>query len=257
MDLGFGEAPAHFESPSQIARVLTEGWVAMRMFCPGCGADSLEAFANNRDVADFHCPACAEEYELKSQKGRFGPRVVDGAYAAMLRRMASSNNPNLLLMTYDMARLAVTNLMVVPRHFFVPAVIEARKPLALTARRAGWQGCNILLCAIPASGKIHLVRDGVLAPRDEVLGQWRRTLFLRDERPDARGWLLEVMRCVELIGAPAFTLADVYAFEPRLAALYPDNRNVRPKIRQQLQVLRDHGWLEFEGKGRYRLAAAD
>ena len=51
------------------------------------------------------------------------------------------------------------------------------------------------------------------------------------------------MRCVERIGRPEFTLDDVYAFEPHLSRLYPDNRNVRPKIRQQLQVLRDHGWL--------------
>lgn len=27
------------------------------------------------------------------------------------------------------------------------------------------------------------------------------------------------------------------------------------KIRQQLQVLRDGGWLMFEGRGRYRLRA--
>jgi type II restriction enzyme len=47
-------------------------------------------------------------------------------------------------------------------------------------------------------------------------------------------------------------LADVYAFEPRLAALYPGNSHVRPKIRQQLQVLRDKGWLAFNGRGTYR-----
>ena len=62
------------------------------------------------------------------------------------------------------------------------------------------------------------------------------------------------MKCVEAIGRPDFTLADVYAFEPHRAAAYPDNRNVRPKIRQQLQVLRDHGWPQFLGGGRYRLS---
>lgn len=50
----------------------------------------------------------------------------------------------------------------------------------------------------------------------------------------------------------ALTLDAVYAHEARLAALYPGNRNVRPKIRQQLQVLRDRGWLSFDGGGRYR-----
>ena len=54
------------------------------------------------------------------------------------------------------------------------------------------------------------------------------------------------------MGRPEFTLADVYAHEAALAALYPGNNNVRPKIRQQLQVLRDQGWLTFSGRGIYR-----
>ena len=61
------------------------------------------------------------------------------------------------------------------------------------------------------------------------------------------------MKCVEDIGLHSFTLDDVYAHEARLQAIYPGNNNVRPKIRQQLQVLRDQGLLEFTGRGRYRL----
>jgi type II restriction enzyme len=61
------------------------------------------------------------------------------------------------------------------------------------------------------------------------------------------------MKCVELIGRKEFELQDVYAFESRLKVLYPNNRHVREKIRQQLQVLRDHGYLEFVSRGFYRL----
>jgi type II restriction enzyme len=65
--------------------------------------------------------------------------------------------------------------------------------------------------------------------------------------------LLAVMKAVEAVGRPEFTLDDAYAHEAALSALYPDNRNVRPKIRQQLQVLRDRGWLEFtKRRGTYR-----
>ena len=51
------------------------------------------------------------------------------------------------------------------------------------------------------------------------------------------------------------TLDEVYAHEAALATLYPGNNNVRPKIRQQLQVLRDRGWLAFNGRGAYRRAS--
>jgi hypothetical protein len=38
----------------------------------------------------------------------------------------------------------------------------------------------------------------------------------------------------------------------RTAELHPANRHVRDKTRQQLQVLRDLGLVEFLGGGRYR-----
>ena len=255
MNLGFDEAPTAFESGSQNARVWTEQWVSAWLYCPSCGAQNLSGYERNRPVADFHCASCSEEFELKSQKGKFGRKVVDGAFGTMCDRLAASNNPNLILMRYDVARFGVTDLFLVPKHFFIQDIIEKRKPLASTARRAGWVGCNILLSEVPETGKIHVIRDRELAPKALVMEQWKSTLFLRQQGLAGRGWLIEVMKCVDLIGQPTFTLDDVYAHEDRLSSLYPGNRNVRPKIRQQLQVLRDNGYLDFVGRGRYRRRA--
>ena len=52
----------------------------------------------------------------------------------MCERLAATNNPNLMLMNYDLAQLSVVNLFVVPKHFFVREIIEERKPLAVSAR---------------------------------------------------------------------------------------------------------------------------
>jgi type II restriction enzyme len=48
------------------------------------------------------------------------------------------------------------------------------------------------------------------------------------------------------------TLQDVYAFAAHLEKLHPANRHVRDKIRQQLQVLRDLGLIEFLGRRGYQ-----
>jgi type II restriction enzyme len=61
------------------------------------------------------------------------------------------------------------------------------------------------------------------------------------------------MKCVESLGKRDFTLDEVYAFDRYLGDLYPGNRNIRPKIRQQLQYLRDRGFVEFVSRGSYRL----
>jgi type II restriction enzyme len=170
----------------------------------------------------------------------------------MCQRLEAHNNPNMMLLNYNIASGA-TNLFVVPKQFFVRDIIEERKPLAESARRGGWVGCNILLFRVPDAGKIFIVRDGIVLDRQAVLDQWQRTVFLRFESDASRGWLLNVLRCVEMIGRSEFTLEDVYAFEMRLSGLYPMNQHVRQKIRQQLQVLRDRGFLEFVGRGRYRI----
>jgi hypothetical protein len=36
--------------------------------------------------------------------------------------------------------------------------------------------------------------------------------------------------------------------------VYPLNQHIKEKIRQKLQILRAHGYLEFLGRGIYRLA---
>ncbi len=224
-----------------------------RAYCPHCGNPKISAFPNNKPLADFYCTSCSEEFELKSQKGKFGAKVLDGEFNAKCERLAASNNPNLLLMNYDLKSLTVVNLFIVPKHFFVREIIEERKPLAATARRAGWIGSKILLDRVPESGKIHIVRGGIVRPKEAVLAEWQRTLFLRNESPDTRGWLLDVMKCVESLGKRDFTLDEVYAFEGQLRDLYPGNQNVKPKIRQQLQFLRDRGFIEFVSRGNYRL----
>jgi len=64
---------------------------------------------------------------------------------------------------------------------------------------------------------------------------------------------LDVLDIVRGIGRSEFTLAEVYAQEAALGRLHSQNLHVRDKIRQQLQVLRDLGLVEFLGGGIYRV----
>ena len=94
----------------------------------------------------------------------------------------------------------------------------------------------------------------MVKPKKEVLEKWSRTEFFKTTRDiEAKGWLLDVLLCVERIRKEEFTLDEMYAFESYLQAKHPLNNNVKPKIRQQLQFLRDRGLIEFVGRGKYRL----
>jgi len=242
-----------YHSPSQIARVLTEDWAKRESYCPRCGEKIFE-YENNRPVADFYCAKCKEDYELKSKNGNSGKKINGGAYSTMIERLNDKNNPNFFFLNYSSRDWEVKNFIVIPKHFFVPGIIEKRKPLSLSAKRANWVGCNILMSGIPESGKIFYIKDGDVLTREKVLNQWQNTLFLRDvDGNESKGWLLDIMQCVDRLGTKDFTLAEMYVFEDVLSKKYPRNNFIKDKIRQQLQVLRDKGYLEFLGRGKYRL----
>ena len=134
---------AQYKSKSQKIRVMSENWVGKNMFCPCCGNPHICGLKNNEPVADMKCNCCGEIFELKSKDGRIGNRINDGAYATMIARITSITNPALFIMRYS-KDYNVTDLTLIPKFFFVPHIIEKRKPPAPTARRAGWTGCNIL-----------------------------------------------------------------------------------------------------------------
>lgn len=244
----------NYKSLSQKIRVLTEGWVDNEIFCPACGCD-IEHYANNKPVADFFCLNCKEDYELKSKKDSIGSKIVDGAYRTMLERLRSNNNPNFFLLNYSLQDLEVLNFFVIPKHFFIPQIIEKRKPLSRSARRAGWVGCNISLQNIPQTGKIFYIKDKQIESKEKVLKNWGKTLFLREEKKTpAKGWILDIMNCIDRLNKKKFSLDEVYTFKNFLASKYPNNRYIKDKIRQQLQFLRDKGYLRFVARGEYELA---
>ena len=130
-------------------------------------------------------------------------------------------------------------------------MIVKRKPLSVTAKRAGWVGCNIDLRKVPESGKVFLVKNQQVVAQKIVSQQFRQSLFLRAQSKHARGWTLDVWQCIDRLDNQ-FTLKQVYHFVGELQAKHPDNHHIQDKIRQQLQVLRDKGIIEFVGRGYYR-----
>jgi type II restriction enzyme len=243
-----------YTSSSQQSRVISESWCLNNLYCPACPSPKLRDLPRNAEAVDFICERCSSGYQLKSAKTRLGNKVLDSAYRVMIERVESGTMPHLLALRYDVD-WKISTLLLIPGFFFTRSAIERRKPLGPTARRAGWVGCNILLGHIPPSGRIPIIEDCKTVPPEKVRKAFKALDDLREIKPgrEARGWTLDVLRVVENLGKKDFTLADVYAYESELQKLHPDNRHVRDKIRQQLQVLRDLGRLKFFSPGVYEL----
>ena len=242
-----------YKNNSQRARVATEAWGTENLYCLNCESNQLSCAPPNTAAVDFTCPECESSFQLKAQSHSFGGKIVDAAYTTMLQKIRADQTPNLIALHYELADWKVRNVFLVPHFAFSISAIEKRSPLAKTARRAGWVGCNILLTEIPPDARIPLVVNGSPANPNSARKQYARVRPLQKLRPEMRGWTLDVLNLLRSLHKQTFSLADAYALEPHLSSLHPANRHVRPKIRQQLQILRDLGLLTFLGHGNYRL----
>jgi type II restriction enzyme len=252
MNLSFDTKLAQgYSSNSQIARILTENWVLNNSYCPSCGDLPLIDFKNNRPVADFYCKNCSEEFELKSKGGKLTNTITDGAYSTMIERINSDNNPNFFFLTYT-KEWRVNDFLIIPKQFFTEEIIIKRPPLLPTARRAGWIGCNIDISKVVDSGKVFLVKNSNIIDREVVNATFKKTLFLREKSTEAKGWILDILKCVDEIKSDRFNLDEIYRFEQKLKTKYPNNNFIKDKIRQQLQILRDKGIIEFISRGQYK-----
>ena len=240
-----------YKSNPQKIRVLSESWVDNEIFCPNCGCN-VDSYENSKPVADFYCPSCSEDYELKSKKDNMGKRILDGAYRTMIERLQSANNPNFFFLNYDVKNYEVLNFAVIPKHFFVPEIIIKRNQGI--KNRPNYIMCSIDLTLIPQSGKIFYIKNKIVEQKKAVLEKWEKTLFLREsEKTGLKGWILDIMNCIDRLGKREFTLEEMYSFENILSQKHSSNKHIKDKIRQQLQFLRDKGYLEFISKGRYQL----
>lgn len=238
-----------YKSPSQIARVTTEAWAGENLFCPNCPSPTLNPTTANTPVIDFICLRCQETFQLKGSSRPIGHRLLDGAYATMMEAVMSQNTPNLYILQYDRSQWNVRHLLLIPHFVFTASAIEKRRALSSTARRAGWVGCNILLGNLPQDAKIPLVQHGSVIPSKIVRKKYRQLQPLKELTLKERGWMLDVLWAVRELGKNVFTNADIYAYESHFQRLHPNNRHIRDKIRQQLQVLRDGGFLRQISRG--------
>ncbi|MFA6867135.1 MAG: DpnI domain-containing protein [Clostridia bacterium] len=250
MDIKIVEVKNNFRSKSQIGRIRTETWVKNNLYCPICGSAKIEKLENNRPVSDFKCPHCNELFELKSSTKKYGGSVLGGNYNKMIEVINSNNVPNFIFLHYN-SELIICNLFIVPKCFFTSQIIKKREPLKSTAIRAGYIGSNILLEKIPNCGKIYLIKNFKELSKSEVLKKLAMIKPFNSVQLNEKGWTFEVLSIVENL-PNEFLLEHIYEKEKPFRSIYPKNNNIKEKIRQQLQILRDLGFIMFIGNGKYQ-----
>jgi type II restriction enzyme len=241
-----------YTSSAQKSRVISEAWFGANLYCLSCDQNSLTPSAINNRATDFICPVCRQAYELKTCKKEPKRRLVDGSFRVLMGRVSDGSAPALMILERD-AQWRITGLTAIHHLFLTASVIEERKPLSIHARRAGWVGCNIRLDLIASDAQVDVILRGNEHDSNSVRAAFQRFNKLDQVEPASRGWTTLTLKLIRDLKNSSFSLDTLYERENLLKSHYPANRNIRAKIRQQLQVLRDLGFLEFEGRGHYRI----
>jgi hypothetical protein len=160
---------APFVSSAQVARVALETWASFNLYCLDCESDALDRLPNNTPVADFKCYVCDRFYQLKAKDGRFGLRITGAAYQPTIDYIRRGDMPEHIFVEFDKRFNTVVFVDAIPGRLITEDRVVPRKPLSQTARRAGWQGCSIVISGLPS---VRMVAPAGLE-RTQVRQRWR------------------------------------------------------------------------------------
>ena len=106
-----------------------------------------------------------------------------------------------------------------------------------------------ILDKIPKVSKITIPKYalGEMENEGEILTTESQTIT-----DNLKGWKRDIFIIINSFKKQTFSLNDLYNYENELHKVHPQNNNIKDKIRQQLQILRDLSLIEFLGNGKYR-----
>ena len=139
--INFGEA-AIYASRSQVARVAIETWAARNVLCWRCNGALIPAPPNTH-LLDAICVNGKHEVQVKAFSGIAGDKITGAAFEPIRKRLFEGVLPDYLLISYDRPREVVVLAEYIDGETIVRERIVRRRPLSVTARRAGWVGAVI------------------------------------------------------------------------------------------------------------------
>ena len=142
----------NWNSESRIVGEACEDYVKNKVKCNRCNNNNFEKYKTNEQSKDLICISCNQKYQIKAKcvthkqvdniKYTKQFKTIGGEYSTTLRNI--NDKIDYLIVLYEKQSYKIINILYITNENINSKCIIPRKPLSLTAKRAGWQGCNIL-----------------------------------------------------------------------------------------------------------------
>ena len=144
------KVPETWKSNSRIYGEACEYWLSDNVTCPECKLGKMTKLTANVPVVDHACTNCGATFQVKEKNGKILKRdgsasIIGADYkTTLISLQAEKGDWSMILISYCREANLVKKVSYIPSSNIKENNIVPRKPLGPNARRAGWQGCNIV-----------------------------------------------------------------------------------------------------------------
>jgi type II restriction enzyme len=142
----------NWKSESRIVGEACEYYIKNNIKCVRCDDNNFEKCKPNEQSKDLICISCNQKYQIKAKcatqkqvnniKNKNSFNTIGGEYSTTLKNI--NDQIDYLIILYEKQSYKIINIFYIKNENINSNCIMPRKPLSITAKRAGWQGCNIL-----------------------------------------------------------------------------------------------------------------
>jgi type II restriction enzyme len=142
-----------WNSESRIVGEACEEYVKNNVKCIRCNFNNFSKCKTNEKSKDLICANCNQKYQIKAKCASQSQinnikcynkiKMIGGEYSITLSNI--NENIDYIIVLYEKQSYKINNILYANNEFINNECIIPRKPLSISARRAGWQGCYILL----------------------------------------------------------------------------------------------------------------
>jgi len=141
-----------WKNESKIIGEACEEYIIKNIKCIKCNFINYEKCKINEKSKDIICNNCCQNYQIKAKcvtqnqinnilsKKIF--KTVGGEYTTTIHNI--NQNIDYIIILYEKKSYNIKNILYIQSESINTECIIPRNPLSATARRAGWQGCNII-----------------------------------------------------------------------------------------------------------------
>ena len=142
----------NWTNESRIVGEACEYYIKNNIKCVKCNDKNYEKCKTNEQSKDLICISCNQKYQIKAKyttqkqvnniKNKNTFKTIGGEYSTTLKNI--NEQIDYLIILYEKQSYKIINILYINYENINSNCIIPRKPLSITAKRAGWQGCNIL-----------------------------------------------------------------------------------------------------------------